>query len=49
MSLTISLIAVLIPLLFMSDVGAGSFASFPITLGGHDPHFGNCVAYAYAL
>ena len=47
-SLTISLIAVLIPLLFMGDVVGRLFREFAITLVGHDPDLGGGVADAGA-
>ena len=48
LSLTISLIAVLIPLLFMGDVVGRLFREFAVTLGRHDPHFGRCLPDADA-
>ena len=39
-SLSISLIAVLIPLLFMGDVVGRLFREFAVTLSGHDPGVG---------
>ena len=47
-SLTFSLIAVLIPLLFMGDVVGRLFREFAITLGGGDPDFGRRLADADA-
>ena len=43
-SLTVSLIAVLIPLLFMPDVVGRLFREFAITLGGHHRHLRGGVA-----
>ena len=47
-SLTISLIAVLIPLLFMGDVVGRLFREFAITLAGHDPDLGSSIAHPRA-
>ena len=47
-SLTVSLIAVLIPLLFMGDVVGRLFREFAITLARHDPDLGGGVADADA-
>ena len=43
-SLTVSLIAVLIPLLFMGDVVGRLFREFAITLAGHHPDLGGGLA-----
>jgi hypothetical protein len=47
-SLTVSLIAVLIPLLFMGDVVGRLFREFAITLARRDPHLGGRLAHAHA-
>ena len=47
-SLTFSLIAVLIPLLFMGEVVGRLFREFAITLAVVDPHLGRGVAHAHA-
>ena len=47
-SLTVSLIAVLIPLLFMGDVVGRLFREFAITLAVDDPDLGGGVADADA-
>ena len=47
-SLTVSLIAVLIPLLFMGDVVGRLFREFAVTLARHDPDLGGGVADADA-
>ena len=47
-SLTVSLIAVLIPLLFMGDIVGRLFREFAITLGRHDFGFGFRFAHADA-
>ena len=47
-SLTVSLIAVLIPLLFMGDIVGRLFREFAVTLERHDPGFGGRVADADA-
>ena len=43
LSLTVSLIAVLIPLLFMGDVVGRLFREFAVTLVHHHSHFGGCL------
>ena len=43
LSLTVSLIAVLIPLLFMGDVVGRLFREFADHARRHHPHFGSCV------
>ena len=48
LSLTVSLIAVLIPLLFMGDVVGRLFREFAVTLGRHHPHFGGRIADPHA-
>ena len=47
-SLTVSLIAVLIPLLFMGDIVGRLFREFAITLERHDSGLSRCVAHADA-
>ena len=47
-SLTVSLIAVLIPLLFMGDVVGRLFREFAVTLARHDPDLGGRLADADA-
>ena len=46
-SLTVSLIAVLIPLLFMRDVVGRLFREFAVTLGGHDHYLGGRFSDSY--
>ena len=48
MSLTVSLIAVLIPLLFMGDIVGRLFREFAVTLGVDDPDLGGRLADADA-
>ena len=48
LSLTVSLIAVLIPLLFMGDIVGRLFREFAVTLCGDDPDLGGRVADADA-
>ncbi len=47
-SLTVSLIAVLIPLLFMGDIVGRLFREFAVTLERHHPGLGGGVAHAHA-
>ena len=47
-SLTISLIAVLIPLLFMGDIVGRLFREFAVTLARHHPRLGRRFADADA-
>ena len=47
-SLTVSLIAVLIPLLFMGDIVGRLFREFAVTLERHDPRLGGRLADADA-
>ena len=48
MSLTVSLIAVLIPLLFMGDITGRLFREFAVTLERHDPDLRRRLAHPHA-